>query len=58
MGVPEPHEHMSTPSAYEESTESISASSFSLLRLLLDQILPFASSPIDVLFPSFRIYGI
>jgi hypothetical protein len=27
-------------------------------RQLLDQILPLASSPIDVLFPSFGIYGI
>jgi hypothetical protein len=41
-----------------ESTESTSASSLSLLRQLLDQVLPFASSPIDVLFPSFGIYGV
>jgi hypothetical protein len=36
----------------------MSASSLSLLRQLLDQILPLASSPIDVLFPSFGVYGI
>jgi hypothetical protein len=33
-----------------DSKESISAESLSRLRPLLDQILPFASSPIDVLF--------
>jgi hypothetical protein len=36
-----------------------SSSSLCPLRQLLDQILPFASSPIDVWFPSFGIiYGI
>jgi hypothetical protein len=52
MSLEVPHAHM------RESTGSISALSLSLLRQLLDQILPFASSPIDVLFLSFQIYGI
>jgi hypothetical protein len=52
------HELGRTACAYEGVNEvnlSFIAQSF---HQLLDQILPFASSSIDVLFPSFGIYGI
>jgi len=42
MSMGKPHAHV------RESMESISASSLSLLRQILDQVLPFASSPIHV----------
>jgi hypothetical protein len=44
------HSHEISHAHMAESTESTSASSLSLLRQLLDQILPFGSSPIDVLY--------
>jgi hypothetical protein len=54
MSIRVPHANMGE----SMESESTSYSSLSLLCQLLDQILPFASSRINMLFPSFGIYRI